>query len=301
MAKFRSNHSRQGKSAGGGTTVKVGIFAAIVGGLFYVFNYFTGNKETTDDTEVVDDYLAEDYYLPRGGDYQIINYGDFALAYDEEHEQPAWAGYILTRENLDKEWNERNDNFRSDSRVMTGSASPSDYRNSGYDRGHIVPAADMAWNATSQDLTFLMSNISPQSHHFNTGIWRELEETVRTWAKRYKQVYVVTGPMLNREPKGMIGKENEVSIPAAYFKVVLDLTEPEMKAIGFIMPNEISYEPLFKYVATVDAIEEETGLNFFAELMPGDLEEKLESNVNIDLWTFSKKKYDQRVSKWNKG
>ena len=297
MAKLRTNHARQGSGAAGGNIAKVGIFGAILAGLFFIFNQFTGGDDTPEPPQ--ETYQADEYYLPEGGNFEIVSNDFYSLAYDEKNEQAAWVGYVLTRENLSKDWNERIDNFRIDPQISTGSATPADYRGSGYDRGHLVPAADMAWNATAQDLTFQMSNISPQSHHFNIGIWRELEETVRIWANKYEEIYVVTGPILTRKGKGTIG-ESEVTIPPAYFKVILDLREPEQKGIGFIMPNEISYEPIFKYAYSIDQVEEMTELDFFAELMPDDLENKLESQVNVDLWTFSKKKYDQRVNSWNK-
>ncbi len=80
-------------------------------------------------------------------------------------------------------WVDRQGDFRPDDKVKTGSATPADYRSSGYDRGHLVPAADMAFSAEAMSATFVMSNISPQARNFNNGVWRELEELTRSWAK----------------------------------------------------------------------------------------------------------------------
>lgn len=297
MAKLRTNHARQEKGSSG-MIAKVGIFGAILGGLYFVFNYFTGSDLTPPAPDSGENYHAESYYLPTSHG-QVIEYRDYVLSYVEEHEQAEWVAYILTRENLEKPWNKRSDNFLPDDRVKTGSATPTDYRGSGYDRGHLVPAADMAYDAASMEETFLMSNISPQSRNFNKGIWRELEELTRNWAKNFNEIYVVTGPVLSQEPKAYIG-ENEVSVPTAYFKVLLDLADPEQKAIGFIIPNQVSFEPLYDFVATVDEVEALTGIDFFPDLMPDELEEALESEYNLDLWQFSKQKHDQRVEKWNK-
>lgn len=294
MAKLRTNHSRQ-RDAGSGMIVKVGVFGTLLAGLYFVFNYFTGGDLSPDNSE--ETYLAEEYYLPSSSG-QILEYKHYFLSYNEEHEQAEWVAYILTRENLSKPWNKRSDNFLPDSRVQTGSADLYDYRGSGYDRGHLVPAADMAFDAEAMQETFLMSNITPQARNFNKGIWRELEELTRNWAKRNEALYVVTGPVLSQAPKGTIG-DNNVSVPAAYFKVLLDLTEPELKGIGFLLPNQVSFEPLYQYARTIDEIEEQTGLDFFADLMPDDLEAELEGNVNLDLWEFSKQKHDLRVEKWN--
>lgn len=295
MAKLRTNHARQEK-ASSGMIVKVGLFGAILGGLFYVFNFFTGGETTTSDTGTA--YRAEAYYLPSSSG-QVIEYRDYVLSYSEEHEQAEWVAYVLTRKNLDKPWNKRSDNFIPDERVTTGSATPTDYRGSGYDRGHLVPAADMAYDLKSMEETFLMSNISPQARNFNQGIWRELEELTRDWAKKFDELYIVTGPVLSQQPKGYIG-ENEVSVPTAYFKVLLDLAEPEQKAIAFVIPNQVSFEPLYDFTASVDEVEDLTGINFFSELMPEDLEASLESSYNLDLWRFSKQKYDKRVEEWNR-
>jgi endonuclease G len=277
--------------------VKTGLFGALLAGLYFVFDYFTGNTNTAEVTNT-DTYQAEEYFLPSSTG-QVIEYRDYVLSYDEEAEQAEWVAYILTKENLEKPWNKRSDNFMPDSRVKTGSSTPDDYRNSGYDRGHLVPAADMAYDPEAQEETFLMSNISPQARNFNKGIWRELEELTRNWAKKFEQLYVVTGPVLSETPKGYIG-ENEVAVPTAYFKVLLDLTEPEKKAIAFIVPNQVSFEPLYDYVASVDQVEALTGIDFFPELMPDELEKELEAAYNIDLWEFSKQKYEQRIEQWNK-
>jgi len=200
---------------------------------------------------------------------------------------------------LQMPWQDRPDLFEADPRVRSGSATLSDYRGSGYDRGHLVPAADMAFNTTAITETFFLSNISPQSRDFNKGIWKELEELTRDWAIKFKKLYVVTGPVLKDGGKGTIGN-NEVTIPTAFYKVLLDLSEPDQKAIAFIVPNEVSYDPLFKYAVSIDEVEKQTGINFFPNLMTRELERELEAQKNIDFWPFSKKKFDLRVNQWNK-
>lgn len=297
MAKFRSNHSQQGKG-GSDSIVKVGLFGAIIGGLFFIFSKFTGGGSPSTPVENENTEYADEYFLPESSTGIIITYKHFILSYSEEHEQAEWVAHILTKENLQKPWNDRKDNFLPDPKVKTGSATPDDYRNSGYDRGHLVPAADMAFDEEGMAETFFMSNISPQSRNFNKGIWRELEELTRNWAKKFKKLYVVTGPVLTETPKGVIG-ENEVAVPASYFKVLLDISEPELKGIGFILPNEVNFEPLYKFAVSIDEVEEKIGLDLFPELMSPELEAELEADFNIDLWEFSKQKYDIRVEKWN--
>lgn len=306
MAKLRTNHAQQQKTSGGGMIVKVGVFSALIGALYYIFSLFTGESPaeipgmepaTTPRTER---YTPDaEYYLPKGGRGQVIAYRRYHLSYNNQHEQAEWVAYILRQSDLSQDMHPREDNFLPDPAVTKGSATPDDYRGSGYDRGHLVPAADMAFDAEALAETFFMSNISPQARDFNQGIWRELEEMTRSWARKFDELYIASGPVLSKPPKGSIGKENQVSIPAAYYKVLLDLSEPETKAIAFVIPNEVSYEPLHKYATSVDEVEALTGFDFFPELMPNETEKALEANFNIDLWQFSKQKYELRVNKWN--
>ncbi len=299
MAKFRTNHERKG-SGSGSMIIRVGLFSAIIGGLFVLFNKFTGSVSDPSYPEQDVNVAAEEElsYLPETTTGAVIHHKYFSLSYSEEHEQAEWVAYRLNGEDLKRPWVERVDNFRPDPEVRSGSAHPDDYRHSGYSRGHLVPAADRAFSEEAIDETFLMSNISPQSGNFNKGIWRELEELARSWAKRNGELYVVTGPVLSVAPKGEVG-ENRVSVPAAYFKVLLDAEEPQVKGIGFVIPNEVSFDPLYEFAVSIDKVEESTGLDFFGGLLPDDIEQEVESNINIDLWEFSKTKFQERIEKWN--
>lgn len=300
MAKFRSNHTKQGGKSGE-TILRVGLFAAIAGGLFYLFNLFSGDKiDWKDPSSRTDPVITEEYYyLPGSTTGQIVEHQYFTLSYDEDHEQAEWVAYVLNGEEVEMPWVDRPDRFEADPKVKTGSAEWADYLHSGYTRGHLIPAADRAFSEKAIKETFLMSNISPQASNFNKGIWRELEETTRNWAKKHKKLYVVTGPVLTDGGKGTIGKKNQITIPTAFYKVLLDLSEPGLKGIGFVIPNQISYDPLYQYALSIDEVEEMTGINFYEELMEKSLEEELESEYNIDLWEFNKAKYDLRINKWN--
>jgi endonuclease G len=299
MAKLRRNHTQQGNTAGGGTIVKVGIFGAILAALVWVFGAFGGDAPIAERNDRID-YSGEAYFLPAGTKGEVIEYLGFTLSYDEEWEQAEWVAYILERKNIQQEWGDRPRNFKSDPKVSTGSATDADYRGSGYDRGHLAPFADFAWNDEQALETFYLSNISPQARQFNQGVWRELEELTRDWANRFQRLYVVTGPVMTEEPKGTIGRSNRVAIPAAYYKVLLDLDDPEQKGIGFVIPNEISFDPLPEYARSIDEVEALTGIDFFPDLMPKDQEAALERVGNPDLWPFSKKKFDKRIGSWNK-
>jgi endonuclease G len=213
---------------------------------------------------------------------QVITHTTYTLSYSEKHEQAFWVAYKLTAGHLTGTVS-RTDDFRSDSKVKTGSASLADYKGSGYDRGHLAPAADFKWSPVVMSESFYMSNMSPQHPSFNRGIWKKLEGTVRNWAADNEEIYVVTGPVLTGSYPA-IGP-NQVSVPKYYYKVILDYKEPELKGIGFILPNMKSGRSLQSYAVTIDEVERVTGIDFFHALDDA-LEEQIESTVNVSQWSF---------------
>ena len=214
---------------------------------------------------------------------QIINHTGYTLCYSEKYEQAKWVAYELTIEELRGNV-DITDNFRADSKVDTKSASLSDYSGSGYDRGHLAPAADFKWSEQAMRDTFYMSNMSPQKPGFNRGIWRKLESEVRDWVLRDKVLLVVTGPIFNGGALGYIG-DDRVAIPTHYFKAILDYREPELKGIAFILPHESSSRPLSSFAVSIDQLEQITRIDFYHSLHDS-IEEELESSFNVSLWDF---------------
>ncbi len=135
----------------------------------------------------------------------IIHHHGYSLLYSEADEQALWVAYLLTCDETEGE-HDRTDNFRADPEILTGSAELSDYKGSGYDRGHLAPAADLKWSSESISDSFYLSNMSPQAPGFNRGIWKELESWVRTKVVENFEIYVVTGPVLTGGLFNKIGK-----------------------------------------------------------------------------------------------
>jgi len=102
-------------------------------------------------------------------DEQIINHTGYTLKYNEQYEQAELVAYQLTNKEVGGKY-PRSDNFRQDPHISTGSATLSDYKGSGYDRGHLIPAADMKWSPDAMNVSFYMSNMSPQNPGFKRGI-----------------------------------------------------------------------------------------------------------------------------------
>ena len=220
------------------------------------------------------------YGIPGKAD-TIIERPGYALGYIEYHEQPALVIYIMTKAEATTKVAKRTNKFRTDPEIPTGSATTGDYRRSGYDRGHLAPAADMAFSWQTMTDSFFMSNMSPQKPAFNRGIWKDLEALVRCFAITERKIVVVTGPILPKKKTVTIGT-NQVTVPTHYYKVIFDLTPPQ-KMIGFILPNEGSDESLATFAVTVDAVEKATGLNFFSRV-PKEEQERLERTISTKAW-----------------
>ena len=225
----------------------------------------------------------------------IISHTGYSLLYNEKYKQANWVAYELTKEETNKIV-ERSNKFISDPQVKSLNSFNKDYASSGYDRGHLAPAADMGWSASSMTESFYYSNMSPQLPGFNRGIWKKLEELVRTWAIENKSVYVVTGPVLS---KGLstIGY-NKIAVPNYYYKVILDYQKPNIKGIGFILPNESSKYSLQNYAVSIDSVEKVTGIDFFY-LLKDQEENLIEKELCINCWSWKIQKNSAEKNKAN--
>ena len=253
--------------------------------IFIILSIITPSQAELEGNGISADGTIEGLELPSPvpGE-QIITHTGYTLSYNEEYELPSYVAYELTKAEV-LGGGDREDAFREDPDVRTGSAELSDYRGSGFDRGHMAPAADFKWSAEAMSDTFFLSNMAPQDPSFNRGIWADLEAVVRTMAYENESIYIVTGPVLTDGPYETIG-DNEVAVPKRFYKVVLDYTDPDIKAIGFVLPNEGSDKALQSFAMSVDDVEEITGLDFYPRL-PDDAEAMIESSFDTSDWSFN--------------
>lgn len=220
----------------------------------------------------------------RGVPERIIEHTGYTLSYNREHHAPNWVAWELTADEAAGEL-PRDDDFAADPDVPASQrVEPADYRGSGYDRGHMVPAADMKWSAKAMRECFYMSNMCPQKHGLNAGPWAKLETACRRWASREGAVYIVCGPIYNKGGRRKtIGKSVKITVPDAFFKVVLCMKEEREKAIGFLYANRDGKQPMPAAACSVDSVEALTGIDFFVHL-PDDVEERLESSYSFKRW-----------------
>ncbi len=303
--------ARKSSSDSGGFIFKTGLFAILAGAAFWIFNQFSEKKspdtpDTKPQTELPSEKspteqgaatstISEDILPTSSKGGEIVRHDYFVLSYVEAHEQAEWVAYELNRDRLNENWAERPNTFRPDPEVSTESATPRDYTSSGYDKGHLCAAADMAFNDQAIDQTFFMSNMSPQVPAFNGGIWRELEELTRDWARKQQKIYVVTGPVLPATAKTQIGF-SKVTVPDAYYKVIF--APEQMRTLAFIIPNQVSDQPMFNYACSIDKVEAVTGIDFFPRLLKGS-NEALESAFDPLSWPINQTRYKKRIAEWN--
>lgn len=218
---------------------------------------------------------------PKGTSEQILKRTGYVASYNKTTLLPNWVAWHLTAERTEGSAKRSGVDFAEDTEVPEPRATDWDYYNSGYDRGHMCPAADNKWSKKAMEESFLFTNMCPQNGNLNRGDWNEMEMACRKWAKKYGDLYIVCGPILYKGKHKTIGK-NKVVVPEAFFKVVLR-TGDDPQAIGFIYKNTSGNRPKDSYVNTVDEVERITGIDFFPSL-PDDVEKKVEAECDLGLW-----------------
>lgn len=227
--------------------------------------------------------LTKAVATPDGTPAQILANKAYVSSFNNTTLMPNWVAWKLAGTHVNGGADRKKHAFTPDSRVDEAyRVTTHDYVRSGYDRGHMCPAADNKWSDEAMTQSFLMTNICPQDHGLNVGDWNEMENQCRRWASKYGEVYVLCGPILLRGKHKRIGKEHKVTVPEAFFKVVLCL-EGTPKGIGFIYRNEDGDRPKGDYVNSIDQVERITGFDFFPSL-PDDVERTVEARADLAEW-----------------
>ncbi len=211
-------------------------------------------------------------------DYQpdsspVIHRTGYVLAYDGKTRNASWVYEELTADSLSGSTERSEYDFMEDPMVPPHlRASKSDYKGSGYDRGHLCPAANARSTPQAMKDTFYLSNISPQHPQLNRKYWLKLERHVREMTKSHSKVYVITGPLfipeMDKDGKKyvryqVIG-ENNVAVPTHYFKVIYGKTDRSIVTEAYVIPNRpIENDPPLKsFAVTLDKVEKAAGLTF---------------------------------------
>lgn len=298
-----SARSRTGSTRGRRLKAAFGfnaVLLAVMGGWFLmqppprrqevaklVENYFERNKRIAL-TDVALDiyrlYYSEDFVaaiapgdraqlyggMPRAAgpshDIRLLRNRGYVAGYCEALENPAWVAYrVADVEGLPAPA-PRPEGFETDLRTASR-VEPSAYTNSGYDRGHLAPNYAIAtrYGGAAQRETFLMSNIVPQRHALNAGVWKELEMKIATsYPGRFGEVWVLAGPVFGARPSRLA---NGTAVPEAFFMIVVDESDGRVRAEAFVFPQETPAGAApGRFLVSIDEIERRTGLDFLPEL-----------------------------------
>lgn len=217
--------------------------------------------------------------VPSGTPEQIVEYEGFRVSFNKKNRTPNWVAWELLGSETDGPYSRSND-FWYDCKVK-GCPDIPDYKHSGFDRGHLCPAADQKWSEKAMHDCFSFANMAPQDHSLNSGAWQNLEKKERLWAQRDSAIVIIAGPIYKPEDRQTIGKG--VRVPSAFYKVIIAPYLKNPRGIGFIYPNMSSPGDMRNYAMSIDDVEKETGIDFFPNL-PDDVEEKIESVASFKEW-----------------
>lgn len=215
--------------------------------------------------------------------HKYIEHTAFSLLYSEKFNNPDWVAWELTAEEVQGTLNRTND-FRGDPLVAPlHRVEGYDYQKTGYDRGHMCPAADNKWSEVAMTECFYMSNMCPQSPRLNRYWWERTEEACRKWANSEGAIYIVCGPVYSTDSIRTIGNEVKIAIPDGFFKVVLSTRPKHEKAIGFYFDNVDKKRTLDEAARSVNFIEEITGFDFFP-MLNDSIEVEIEAKCDLQKW-----------------
>lgn len=215
---------------------------------------------------------------------KIIEHTGYRVSYNKDWKIPNWVAYELTATEADGK-EKRTNKFVADPKIGASNNLAASYSKSGYDRGHMAPAADMAWSKEVMVESFYYSNMCPQHPTLNRGLWSKLESRVRSWAMTDSVVYVVTGVVVDKKLEIATIGENKVVVPNYIYKAVLSPYVSPPRAIAFVMKNEKENPTLQGCAISVDSLEEFASIDLFPTL-PDEVEDTIEASLALDKWCW---------------
>ena len=207
---------------------------------------------------------GEGFEIPSyGPNEDVVRHLGYTASYNHRTLVPDWVAWELTAEeargNAGGQYS-----FSRDPMVAFPKASREEYANSGWDKGHMAPRADMRWSAKALEESYYFTNVCPQDHEMNGSAWRKIEEMCRRCAGRYGRVYIVCGPLFTNHRHGTIG-EAGVMVPDAFFKAVAVPAKDGVHAVGFIVDNSPQSRSPHHYAVAVDSVETLVGRDLFPQ------------------------------------
>jgi endonuclease G len=219
-------------------------------------------------------------YMPTSTCGEMIHYSNYSVSFCEEYRLSEWAIYYMTANDIiGPGFSIRGFNFKRDPKLNGRDAENGAFYKNIYDKGHLVPYADMNSSLLKLSETYFFTNVTPQHADLNRGGWRELEKLVRDWTIKFDKVAIISGWVvgdikcyLSVDGRVVFFDNNPghpyIPVPNNYYKVFIDIQSK--RSIAFIFPNKKITKPIMEYVVSIDYLESVTGLDFFYKLSDED-------------------------------
>ncbi len=238
----------------------------------------TDSRQPASATKHIPNLTSAD--VPSAIPQQIKEYEGFIVNFNTSNRTPNYVAWELLGSETTGEHSRSNKFWRDE--TIKNCPSTGDYTRSGYDRGHMFPAADAKWSADAMEQCFSMANICPQKHALNGGAWKTLEEKERLWAKRDSALVIIAGPIYQKADNLRIGDAG-VRVPSGFFKAIIAPYVAEPRGIAFIYPNDHAPGNMQLYALSIDDLEATIGFDLFPAL-PDSLENVIESSFSFRSW-----------------
>ena len=221
-------------------------------------------------------------------EHYLIQRSVFTIDYDDREGEPNWVSWNLTAQDIGPA--KRSPTFHADPELPASfhHITSAEYKQSGFDRGHMCPSADRTDNAQDNDQVFTMANIIPQTKDNNEGVWEHLESYCREQAQSGHELLIICGPASFNGGKIPNGP---VLIPTHTWKIIVEVLNgsglvlsritPATRVIAVDIPNiqGVRNDPWTKYLVSVNRLEALTGFQFFTALAP-DIAAVLKAKVD---------------------
>lgn len=228
--------------------------------------------------------LTEDMAVPEmksSVPSQVVEYEGFTLSFNKQNGTPNWVAWALEPDETQGVESRKKYDFWQDEGVA-GCPSKKDYTHSGFDRGHMCPAADQHWSMDAMRDCFSMANICPQNGELNRRAWGTLEKKCRQWSNEKGGLLITAGPVYEATDTETIAG-GRVRVPGAFFKAIVAPNDAEPMGIAFVYPNAPAPGNMFKYAMSIDELEKIINMDLFPAL-DDSLETAVESGFKKGAW-----------------